>query len=338
MCHGVFVMNQLLAMRVFVRIAEAGTFVKAANSLNIPKPTVTKLIQSLETHLGVKLLRRTTRRVTVTPEGALYHEHATRLITELEEMDRLVAGVRAQPKGLLRIDIGSSLANIILIPSLPDFRQRYPDIQLHVGVSDRAVDLISDGVDCVIRGGLLADSSLVARRIADLKYVTCASPSYLKSHGAPLHPKDLEQGHHLVGYFSSLTSRPFPLFFEMGKEKLIIPTDTAFSVNESTAHMTALLQGHGVGQTFAFMAQAHMKRGTLVSVLDNWRRPSHPIQLVYPENRHLSAKLRVFVDWAVEVFAAFDVDRHAERSLNLQRRKAVAARRTRARRLASIHR
>ena len=322
-------MNQLLAMRVFIRIAEAGTFVKAANSLNIPKPTVTKLIQTLETHLGVKLLRRTTRRVTVTPEGALYHEHATRLMSELEEMDQLVAGVRAQPKGLLRVDIGSSLANIVLIPLLPDFRERYPDIQLHVGVSDREVDLISDGVDCVIRGGVLADSSLVARRIADLNYVTCASASYLKAHGTPSHPKDLEQGHHLVGYFSSLTSKPFPLFFEKGQEEVVIATETAFSVNESTAHVTALLQGHGVGQTFAFMAQPHIRRGSLVSLFDTWRRPSQPIQLVYPGNRHLSAKLRVFVDWAVEAFAAFDVDLHTEHSSILQRRKA--RRRARAR-------
>jgi LysR family transcriptional regulator, regulator for bpeEF and oprC len=296
-------MNQLLAMRVFIRIAEAGTFVKAANSLNIPKPTVTKLIQTLEAHLGVKLLRRTTRRVTVTPEGALYHEHATRLIVELEEMDRLVAGARAQPKGLLRVDIGSSLANIVLIPLLADFRKRYPDIQLQLGVSDRPVDLISDGVDCVIRGGALADSSLVARRIADLDYVTCASASYLKTHGTPSHPKELEQGPRLVGYFSSLTSRPFPLIFERATEKITIATDTAFSVNESTAHLTALLQGHGIGQTFSFMAQPHVKRGALVSLFDNWRRPSQAIQLVYPTNRHLSAKLRVFVDWAVERFA-----------------------------------
>jgi LysR family transcriptional regulator, regulator for bpeEF and oprC len=315
-------MNQLLAMRVFIRIAEAGTFVKAANSLNIPKPTVTKLIQTLETHLGVKLLRRTTRRVTVTPEGALYHEHATRLITELEEMDQLVAGVRAQPKGLLRVDIGSSLANIVLLPLLPEFRQRYPDIQLHVGVSDRAVDLISDGVDCVIRGGVLDDSSFVARRIADLNYVTCASAAYVSAHGTPSHPKDLEQGHHLVGYFSSLTSRPFPLIFEKAEEKVVIEADTAFSVNESTGHMTALLQGHGVGQTFAFMAQPHIKHGSLVSLLDNWRRPSQPIQLVYPGNRHLSAKLRVFVDWVVEAFAAFDFDLQREDSTNLQRRKS----------------
>lgn len=297
-------MNQLLAMRVFIRIAEAGTFVKAANSLNIPTPTVTKLIQTLEAHLGVKLLRRTTRRVTVTPEGALYHEKATRLVAELEEMDRLVAGARAQPKGLLRVDIGSSLANLVLIPLLPQFRERYPDIQLHLGVSDRPVDLISDGVDCVIRGGVLADSSLVARRIADLDYVTCASTSYLKAHGTPTHPKNLEYTHYLVGYFSSLTSRPFPLIFERAKEKITIATDTAFAVNESTAHLTALLQGHGIGQTFSFMAQPHIKRGSLVSLFGNWRRQSQPIQLVYPANRHLSAKLRVFVDWAVEMFAA----------------------------------
>ena len=186
---------------------------------------------------------------------------------------------------------------------LADFRKRYPDIQLHLGVSDRPVDLISDGVDCVIRGGVLADSSLVARRIAELDYITCASASYLKTHGTPSHPKELERGPRLVGYFSSLTSRPFPLIFEKATEKITIATDTAFSVNESTAHLTALLQGHGIGQTFSFMAQPHLKRGALVSLFDNWRRPSQTIQLVYPANRHLSAKLRVFVDWAVEMFA-----------------------------------
>ena len=162
-------MDQLLALRVFVRIAEAGTFAKAADSLNIPKPTVTKLVQSLESHLGVKLLQRTTRRVTITPEGAAYYERAVDLITELQDMDSQVGKARVQHKGRLRVDVGSSLANMILIPALPEFAAMYPEIQLEIGVSDRAVDLIGDGVDCVIRGGVLTDTSLVGRRIADLK-------------------------------------------------------------------------------------------------------------------------------------------------------------------------
>jgi len=297
-------MDQLLALRVFVRIADAGTFVRAADSLDMPKPTVTKLIQNLENHLGVRLLQRTTRRVTVTPEGAAYYERASRLVAELDDMDAAAANARAKPKGRLRVEIGSSLANLILIPALPEFCVRYPDIELELGVSDRLADLIGEGVDCVIRGGALAESSLIARRIAQLRYVTCASPAYLRSRRAPKQPRDIEQGHSVASYMSALTGRPFPLHFHRGEEKLEI-RGTGVSVNESTAHLTALLAGLGLGQTFHFMAQPYLKRGALLSLLADWTRPPHPLHVVYPPNRHLNARVRVFVDWAVEVFAAF---------------------------------
>lgn len=299
-------MDQLLALRAFVRIAEVGTFTRAADLLKIPKPTVTKLVQNLESHLGARLLQRTTRRVTVTPEGAAYYERATRLIAELEEMDAFVANARARLRGRLRVDIGSSLANLILIPALPAFRARYPEIQLELGVSDRPVDLIGDGVDCVIRGGALADSTLVARRIAELDYITCASPAYLKAHGTPKHPRELEQKHHVLGYFSSLSGRPFPLYFTHGEEQLEIQGRTAVAVNESTAHLTALLTGLGISQTFSFMVKPHIRSGGLVPLLKDWTRSRHPLQVVYPPNRHLNAKLRVFIDWVAEVFGKYD--------------------------------
>lgn len=298
-------MDQLLALRVFVRIAEAGTFTRAADSLDIPKPTVTKLIQELESHLGTKLLQRTTRRVTVTPEGAAYYQRALSLIGELEDMDAAAGRTRAQPKGRLRVDIGSSLANLILIPALPDFRRRYPDIQLDLGVSDRAVDMVGDAVDCVIRGGALADSSLVARRIAELDYLTCAASAYLKARGQPAHPSELAQ-HDIVGYFSSLTGRPFALHFTRAGESIELPAGSAVAVNESTAHMTTLLAGLGIGQTFGFMARPFIAAGKLTPVLSDWQRERHPIYLIYPSSRHLSAKLRVFADWAAAVFAAVD--------------------------------
>ena len=299
-------MDQLLAMRVFVRIAQAGSFAKAADSLNIPRPTATKLVQDLEAHLGARLLARTTRRVTVTPEGAAYHERAARLLGEIEDMDALVASRRVQLKGNLRVDIGSSLANLILIPALPDFRKRYPDIALALGVSDRPVDLVGDGVDCVIRGGVLPDTSLIARRIAELDYVTCATPGYLRKHGRPKHPDDLRKGHALFGYFSSLTGRPFPLHFQRGTETIELTTAPAMAVNESTAHLSGLLAGVGLSQTFRFMASPHIESGALARVLGEWTRPRHPVQVVYPANRHLNAKLRVFVDWVAQVFAAVD--------------------------------
>jgi DNA-binding transcriptional LysR family regulator len=297
-------MDQLLALRVFVRIADAGTFARAADSLDMPKPTVTKLIQNLENHLGVRLLQRTTRRVTVTPEGAAYYERASRLVSELEDMDAAAANTRAKPKGRLRVEIGSSLANLILIPALPQFCVRYPDIELELGVSDRLADLIGEGVDCVIRGGELAESSLIARRIAQLRYVTCASPAYLRSHRAPKQPRDIEQGHSVVNYMSALTGRAFPLHFHRGEEKLEI-RGAGVSVNESTAHLIALLAGLGLGQTFHFMAQPYQKRRALLPLLADWTRPPHSLHVVYPPNRHLNARVRVFVDWAVEVFAAF---------------------------------
>ncbi len=152
-CSGAIFMDQLLAIRTFVRIAEAGNFAKAADALGLPRSTASKLIADLEDHLGAKLIQRTTRMLTVTPEGAQYYERALRLLTDLDEMDATVAHARAQPKGLLRVDIGSSLANFILIPALPDFRSLYPEVEVHLGVNDRPVDLIGEGVDCVIRGG-----------------------------------------------------------------------------------------------------------------------------------------------------------------------------------------
>ncbi len=307
-------MDQLLALRVFVRIAEAGTFSRAADTLAIPRPTVTKLVQDLEAHLGTKLLQRTTRRVSVTPAGAAYYERAVRLIGELEEMDANAASTRTQLRGRLRVDIGSSLANLILIPALPEFRASFPDIHLDLGVSDRPVDLIGDGVDCVIRGGELADNSLVARRIANLDYVTCASPTYLDARGVPTHPSELAAGapgHAVVAYFSSLTDRPFALHFQRGHEALVIDGQPGVGVNESSAHLTALLAGLGVGQTFRFMAQPHLRSGALRPVLEGWTRPRHPLHLVYPSARHLNAKLRVFADWVAQVFAPYD-DRRAD--------------------------
>jgi len=310
--------DQLLALRVFVRIAESGAFSKAADSMNIPRPTVTKLVQDLERHLGTKLLQRTTRRVSVTPEGAAYYERTVRLIGDLDEMDESVARAQAQPRGRIRVDVGSVLANMILIPALPGLRARHPELHVDLGVSDRPIDLIGEGVDCVIRGGELADTSLVARRIADLDWLTCASPLYLGARGVPKHPSELiarepgpkdkarVPGHAIVGYFSSLSGKAFPLDFRRGDEQILVHGQAVVSVNESTAHLSALLSGVGLGQAFKFMVEPHLRSGRLRTVLDGWSRPRHPLHVVYPSNRHLSAKVRLFVDWVAEVFAPFD--------------------------------
>ena len=172
-------MDQIQAMRIFTRVVEAGTFTRAADSLSLPKATVTKHVQALEERLRVKLLNRTTRRVTVTADGAAYYERTVRLLSDLDDIEASMTNARASPMGRLRVDVGTSVAQLLIIPHLADFQTRFPDIQLDLGVSDRTVDLIGDNVDCVIRGGELSDQSLVARRIGNLEFITVASPDYL---------------------------------------------------------------------------------------------------------------------------------------------------------------
>ncbi|MCP3166759.1 LysR family transcriptional regulator [Myxococcus qinghaiensis] len=299
-------MDQLTAMRVFARVVEAGTFTRAADTLKMPKPSVTKLVQGLEEHLQVKLLQRTTRRVTVTPEGAAYYERTARLLADLEDIEADVSKAQTRPRGRLRVDAGSSVSNFLLIPALPAFRAKYPDIQLELGVSDRSVDLVGDGVDCSIRGGVLPDQSLVARRIGELEFLACATPAYLKRKGTPAHPTDLQEGHDIVSYFSTRTGRLIPLsFIPREGERIDVMGRSSVAVNESTAHLSAVLAGLGVSQLPAFVARPHLDSGALVQVLDAWQGAPFPLFIVYPQNRHMSVKLRAFVDWTVELFAPF---------------------------------
>ncbi|MEP9376489.1 LysR substrate-binding domain-containing protein [Aquabacter sp. CN5-332] len=310
-------MDQLAAMRAFVRVVEAGTFTRAADLLEIPKPTLTKQVQALEAHLRTKLLNRTTRRVTVTPDGAAYYERALALLNDLEELDGSMTLSQASPRGRLRVDISTSLASLILIPALPDFFARYPDIQLDLGVTDRSVDLVGESVDCVVRGGDLVDPSLVARRIGDIHMITCASPAYLKRYGEPVHPRDLEEDFPTVRYFNARTGRFLPLEFIRDGETLESAGRYMIAVNEGNAYVQAGLSGLGVLQAPTFMVQEHIGAGDLVPVLTSWTTDPFPVFVVFPPNRHLSNRLRVFVDWVADLFADNDL---------IQRRSRLAAR------------
>jgi DNA-binding transcriptional LysR family regulator len=297
-------MDQLAAMRAFSRVVEVGTFTRAAELLGMPKPTLSKLIQGLEAHLRTKLLNRTTRRVTVTADGAAYYDRVVRILADLDELDSNMTLSQASPKGRLRIDISASLALLILIPALPQFHARYPDIQIDLGVTDRPVDLVGENVDCVVRAGEITDQSLIARRIGEFGFVFCAAPSYLAQHGMPKHPAELEGNHFMVGYFSSSTGRPFPLLVSRGDEQLEIEGRTIIAVNDGNAYLAAGLAGLGVMALPHFMVQQHLDAGALVPVLSEWSIAPVPLYIVYPPNRHLSTKLRIFVDWVAELFAA----------------------------------
>lgn len=296
-------MDKIQAMRVFARVVEAGTFTKAAESLALPKGTVTKLVQHLESRLKVRLLNRTTRRVTVTPDGAAYYERTVRLLNDLDDIEASMTNAQANPSGRLRVDVGTSVARLIIIPALADFYRRYPDIQLDLGVSDRPVDLISDNVDCVLRGGELLEQSLVARRVGNMGLVTVAAPQYLKERGMPRTPEDLEDGHTTVNYFSSRTGRPYPHIFEKDGRVLEISGRYRVALNDSNALLAAVVAGLGISQVASFAAAPHLANGELVPVLPEWTRPAIPLHVVYPPNRHLSAKVRAFVEWVAELLA-----------------------------------
>ncbi|WP_341316297.1 LysR family transcriptional regulator [Paraburkholderia sp. IMGN_8] len=296
-------MDQLLAIRVFARVVEAGAFTRAAGSLDMPLATVSKLVRSLEQHLGVKLLQRTTRRVTVTPDGAAYYERTSRVLKELEDIDTGFASAHQRPRGRLRIDIGSVSASGVLIPALPDFIARYPDIRVDLGVSDRQVDLIGENVDCVVRGGNADALSLVARPLGRAAWVTCATPDYLKQHGRPTHPDQLKSGHRIVSYVSARTGRVMPMRFQKGSERIEIGGLEGMGVNHGNAHVAAGLAGLGVIQTFSFAAKDAIARGELLPVLSAWQPDPYPFFLVYPPDRHMSQRLRVFIEWATERFA-----------------------------------
>ncbi len=291
-------------MQVFARVVETGSFTRAAESLNLPKGSVTKLVQQLEARLKVRLLNRTTRQVTVTADGAAYYERTSRLLNDLDDIEASLANAQANPSGRLRIDIGTSVARLIVIPALPEFYRRYPDIQIDLGVTDRPVDLITDNVDCVIRGGELLEQSLVARRVGNMGLVTVATPAYLRERGTPTDPRELDRdGHTTVNYFSTRTGRPYPHVFERDGQVLEISGRYRVAVNEANAHLAAVLAGLGVAQVASFAAAAPISRGELVEVLPDWSRPPIPLHVVYPPNRHLSAKVRAFVEWVAELFA-----------------------------------
>jgi DNA-binding transcriptional LysR family regulator len=297
-------MDQMAAMRAFARVVEVGTFTRAAQLLGMPKPTLSKLVQGLEGHLRTKLLNRTTRRVTVTADGAAYYERVARILADIDELDGSMTLSQASPKGRLRIDIGTSLAMLILIPALPQFHARYPDIQIDLGVTDRPVDLVAENVDCVVRGGEISDQSLIARRIGEFDFITCATPGYLARHGEPRHPAELMRNHHVVGYFGAASARPFPMDFRRGEETEEIDGRYIVAVNDGNAYLAAGLAGLGIMRAPLFMVTEHLASGALRPVLRDWSTDSIPLHVVYPPNRHLSAKLRIFVDWAAELFGA----------------------------------
>ncbi|WP_180846095.1 LysR family transcriptional regulator [Klebsiella pneumoniae] len=295
-------MDRFDAMRAFARVVEAGSFTKAAQTLHMSKTTVTQLIQQLESRLRVRLLHRTTRKLGVTPDGAVYYERVIRLLADMEDAENSLSSAAMTPRGRLRVDVPSPLARLILVPALPAFHARYPDIQIDMGVSDRGVDLIGDNVDCVLRGGQITDQSLIARHVGDLQIGVYVAPSYVERLGAPAHPRELQNTDHcIVGFLSSRTSKIDPLVLCSENERIEITGNYVLAVDDGNAYLEAGLVGLGVIALPNYMAAAHQAVGALIPLFTQWRISPMPLSLAFPPNRHVNAKLRVFIDWIVEV-------------------------------------
>ncbi|MDD3482736.1 LysR family transcriptional regulator [Azovibrio restrictus] len=295
-------MDRFQAMKVYMAVVDARSFSRAADNLSLPRATVTTTIQNLENLLRVRLLNRTTRSVSLTPDGAAYYERCARLLSDLEEMEAAFRDVAQRPQGRLRIDVPTIIGRLILIPKLCEFRQRYPDIELVIGMGDRPVDLVQEAVDCVIRGGELIDSTLVARRIGSINFVTCGAPAYFERHGTPQTLAELQE-HQAVHYFSARTGRIIDWDHLVDGQLQHVKVPGSIAVNDAEAYMALALQGFGLVQAARFMALPYLERGELIEILSQWRPEPLPISVLYPQNRHLSPKVRAFSDWAAELFA-----------------------------------
>ncbi len=297
-------MDRFDAMRAFARVVETGSFTKAAQTLHMNKASVTHLVQQLEAHLRVRLLNRTTRKVNVTPDGAAYYERVLRLLADLDDAETSLSSALASPRGRLRVDVPSPFASMILVPALPAFHDKYPDILLHLGVSDRLVDLVDENVDCVVRGGEITSQWLVARHVGDLPLGVYASPAYLARHGAPAHPVELEASHHrIVGFSWWRTQRVFPCAMHRDGDHIELQGRPALVVDDGNAYLSAGLAGIGVLWLPTYMAKAHVERGELVPLFAGWQLDPMPMNIAFPPNRHVSAKLRVFIDWVIALMA-----------------------------------
>ncbi|MGL6290857.1 MAG: LysR family transcriptional regulator [Silanimonas sp.] len=296
-------MDRFRQLEVFERVVARRSFTKAADDLGLPRATVTEVLQALEARLGTTLLHRTTRQVGLTPEGAVFHERALRLLQEFADAEDAVGAERGQPRGRLRVDVPAAAGRHVIAPALPGFLARYPDIRLELGSSDRPVELVLEGVDCVVRGGDVHDEALVARPLVSYPVITVAAPSYLATHGVPEDPREIS-GHRFVHYFSSKTGRAFAHDFERGGERVELPGDGAVASNDADTQVALVVAGLGLAQLpLARPVRVLLANGALRRVLAGWAVEPLPLAALWPRRRDRSARLRAFVDWASTLYA-----------------------------------
>ncbi|EPV1416307.1 LysR family transcriptional regulator [Citrobacter freundii] len=287
-------------MNIFVQVVEQGGFARAADVLHLHRPAVTKAIQHLEDDLGTKLLNRTTRKVSLTEEGDAFYQRTKILLSDVDDIMASLSPTRP-PRGKLRVNAPLSLAHSVLVPALNDFQSRYPDIEIVLTSTDRRIDLLAEGIDCMIRIGELQDSSLISRRLGEVKMVTCASPDYLQQHGVPQTPEDLSR-HQAINFFSERHREALEWsFVREGETVSFIPTGH-ICVDNSDILLTGCLSGLGIIHGVHAVLAPWIQSGQLVEVLADYAGESKPVSVLYPDRRHLAPRVRVFIDWLYALF------------------------------------
>lgn len=286
-------MDRLSTLELFVRIVERASFSAAAADLGVSRPVATAAIKDLEQRLGTRLLQRTTRHVQATIEGEAYYRRCVSILADIEDADRNAGG---GVTGLLRVDVPGNLARTMLLPALPDFLTQHPGLTVHLGEGERYVDLVREGVDCVIRAGKLADSDMIVRSLGVMQEITCASPDYLKRYGTPLSPDNLD-GHMMVGFVSSRTDRAMPLEFTVKNKTVEVALPSRVLVSGADANAAAARLGLGLVQAPRYRFKQDLASGALIEVLAEFTPPPVPVSILYPSNRQLSPRIRVFIDW-----------------------------------------
>ncbi len=294
-------MDRFDALQLFTRIVELGSFTEAAGVLNVPRATATHAIKQLERRLEARLLDRTTRQVKPTLDGQAFYERSKRVLAELEDAETSLSTQVANPRGTLRLDLHGVHATMIILPRIGEFRERYPQIDVVISSGDRLVDLVKEGIDCVVRAGQPRDSSLIARKLADMPEIICASPEYLARYGTPEHPRDLEQ-HQGIGFFSRGNDYRYPFSVIVDGNVQEFSASGWMSVSDAECYTRAALAGCGLIQVPRFRLEEHLNAGRLVQVLTEWTCPDLPVCALYPFHRQLSPRVRVFIDWIRDLY------------------------------------
>jgi len=293
-------MDRLHAMETLVRVIEAGSFKKAAETMRVLPSTVTRTIKDLESHLGVRLLNRTTRALSITDAGLRYYDSCKAILYDVRAAEEAAAQESGMLRGTIRIGATPSLAKDFILPALRRFTTRYPGIDLDFHLGDATVDVVQEGIDCVIRTGHLPASRLVARRLGAFHWFICGAPSYLARHGEPRTLQDLDR-HVAVGYINNQTGRTTGWAFQEDQATRVITMTEHISVNETDAYVSAAVAGLGLIRVASYMVRQQLADGRLMRVLSHIDVPLEPISILYPQSRHLSPAIRAFIDWCIEV-------------------------------------